>query len=157
MSQSLLIVLVVVPCEGRYLLVEERDGSFFLPAGKVEPGENLIAAAVRETAEEAGVLIGLRGLLGFDHSSTDGVRQKLRFTFVGYPGSVGEPKRVPDHHSRGAAWFTKSQIQALHLRHTEVLTWIDRYEQATSLLPCAAYHPLDLGEAARSWTAKLGA
>jgi hypothetical protein len=49
------------------------------------------------TAEEAGVLIGLRGLLGFDHSSADGSRQKLRFAFVGYPGILGEPKRVPDH------------------------------------------------------------
>ena len=156
MTPTLLIVLVVVPHEDRYLMVEERDGSFFLPAGKVEPGENLIAAAVRETAEEAGVLIGLRGLLGFDHSSVDGSRQKLRFTFVGYPGMLGEPKRVPDHHSRGAGWFTKSQIQALPLRHPEVLTWIERYEHATTLLPCAAYEPLELGAAPRRWTASVG-
>jgi phosphatase NudJ len=156
MSQTLLIVLVVVPHEGRYLMVEERDGSFFLPAGKVEPGENLIAAAVRETAEEAGVLIGLRGLLGFDHSAA-GSLQKLRFTFVGYPGILGEPKRVPDHHSRGAAWFNKAQIQALPLRHPEVLTWIERYEHATTLLPCAAYEPLELGAAPRRWTANVSA
>lgn len=154
MSETILVVLVVVPHEGRYLLVEERDGTFFLPAGKVEPGENLIAAAVRETAEEAGMLIGLRGMLGFDHSVVDGHHKKLRFAFVGYPG-MGEPKRTADHHSRSAGWFTKSEIQELPLRHPEVLTWIERYERATALLPCAAYEPLERGAVPRTWTAVI--
>lgn len=156
MSQTTLVVLVVVPHEGKYLLVEERDGTFYLPAGRVEPGENLIAAAVRETAEEAGMLIGLRGLLGFDHFIVDGVHAKLRFAFVGSPGALGEPKRVPDHHSRGAAWFTKAQIQELPLRDPEVLTWIERYEQASTLLPCAAYEPLERSALAKQPSALRG-
>ncbi|HVJ17774.1 MAG TPA: NUDIX domain-containing protein [Polyangiaceae bacterium] len=157
MSDSILVVLVVVPHEGRYLIVEERNGAFFLPAGKVEPGENLIAAAVRETAEEAGILIGLRGLLGFDHSHSpaNGGTTKLRFAFVGYPAILAEPKREADHHSRGAGWFTRSEIQKLPLRHPEVLTWIERHERGTPLLPCAAYEPLGLGPPPRSWSATL--
>lgn len=149
MSGIVLVVLVVVPHEGRYLIVEERDGTFFLPAGKVEPGENLVAAAVRETAEEAGVLVGLRGLLGFDHSCADGQHRKLRFAFVGYPALWGEPKRVPDQHSRGATWLSKAELQSLPLRHPEVLTWIERYEHASALLPCSAYEPLEHGTAPR--------
>jgi len=136
-----LVVLVVVPQDGKYLLVEECDGTFCLPAGRVEPGEDLIAAAVRETAEEAGIMIGLRGLLGFDHSFA-----RLRFIFVGDPAILGMPKRVPDHHSRGAGWFTKAEAQTLRLRHQEVISWIERYEQGTPLLPCAAYEPLGLAE-----------
>lgn len=152
MNGLTLVVLVVVPHDGRYLIVQERDGTFFLPAGKVEPGENLIAAAVRETAEEAGLLIGLKGILGFDHAF-DGQRTKLRFTFVGYPAILGEPKREADQHSRGAAWFSKAEIEALPLRDPEVLTWIERYERATTLLPCAAYEPVGLAGAPREWTA----
>jgi 8-oxo-dGTP pyrophosphatase MutT (NUDIX family) len=155
MSHTILVVLVVVPQNGRYLLVEERDGTFFLPAGKVEPGENLIAAAVRETAEEAGMMIGLRGILGFDHTRTSEGRTKLRFAFVGYPAIPATPKCEPDCHSRGAGWFTKAEIQHLPLRHPEVLTWIERHERATALLPCAAYEPLGLGARPPTWSARI--
>ncbi len=137
MIPTTLVVLVVVPHQGRFLLVEERDGTFYLPAGKVEPGENLIAAAVRETAEEAGVAIGLRGLLGVDHTWLDG-RAKLRFVFVGYLAILTPTKSRPDHHSRGARWASKAELQALPLRHREVLTWIERSESGTPLLPCAS-------------------
>ena len=131
-----LFALVVVPYEGRYLVVEERDGTFYLPAGRVEPGENLIAAAVRETMEEAGAMIGLRGFLGIDHAP-----EKMRFVFVGYLALVQALKRTVDHHSRGARWATKAEIAELPLRHSEVLTWIDRYENAKAFMPCDAYHP----------------
>lgn len=149
MSELVLVVLVVVPHEGKYLLVEERDGTFYLPAGRVEPGENLLAAAVRETAEEAGIVVGLRGILGFDHADS-GTSAKMRFAFVGYPAVVGEPKRVSDDHSRGAGWFTKAEVRRLPLRHPEVLTWIERFEAGAPLLPCAAYEPLGLGVAPRA-------
>ena len=38
MSPTTLVVLGVVHHEGRYLIVEERDGTFVLPAGRVERG-----------------------------------------------------------------------------------------------------------------------
>lgn len=131
-----LVVLAIVPNEGKYLLVEERDGTFFLPAGRVEPGEDLLTAAVRETVEEAGIDIALQGLLGFDHSYA-----KMRFAFVGLP-LRGTPKRQADHHSRGAGWFTKDEARKLPLRHHEVFTWIERYERGMPLLPCSAYYAL---------------
>lgn len=143
MVPTCLIVLAVVPHDGRYLAVQERDGTFYLPAGRVDPGENLMAAAIRETAEEAGTMIGLRGLLGIDHEWCAATRRmRLRFVFVGYPAVMAPPKRHVDKHSRGAAWVTKTELAALPLRHPEVITWIDRYEAAAPLLPCTAYHPL---------------
>lgn len=154
MSHTVLVVLVVVPHAGKYLIVEERDGTFFLPAGKVEPGENLMAAAVRETAEEAGMLVGLRGLLGFDHSQFSDGTTKMRFAFVGYP-ALGAPKQVADQHSRGAGWFTKLEVEHLPLRHLEVLTWIERYELGTPLLPCTAYQPLEMEMSPPNWDARL--
>jgi 8-oxo-dGTP pyrophosphatase MutT (NUDIX family) len=104
--------------------------------------ENLMAAIVRETAEEAGVLIGLTGILGFDQDwAPDGSATRLRFVFVGYQGIAGPPKTTPDRHSRGAAWLTKAELAARRLRDPEVLTWIERHESHATLLPCASYRP----------------
>jgi phosphatase NudJ len=156
MASTGLVVLVVVPHDGRYLVVQELDGTYYLPAGKVETGEDLIAAAVRETAEEAGVLIGLRGLLGFDHEWHEASsRTRLRFVFVGYLGAETPPKSRPDKHTLRALWVTKGQLREMPLRHPEVLTWIERYEEARALLPCAAYECYGM-TSARAWSAPLG-
>ncbi len=155
MIPTTLVVLVVVPHHehrGRYLVVEERDRTFYLPAGRVEPGESLLAAAIRETLEEAGITITLRGLLGFEHESSPAfgasgtsARMRLRFTFVGDQAVAGPPKRHADRHTRGAAWCTKEELAQLPLRHPEVLSWIARYESGAPLLPCAAYAPYGMG------------
>lgn len=139
-----LFVLAVVPFDpnerpARYLVVEERDGTFYLPAGRVEPGENLVAAVVRETIEEANQLIGVLGLLAFDHDLLGPDRFRMRFVFVGYRGVVLPPKSKPDQHSRGAAYRTRAEIAELPLRHREVLDHIDAYESARPLLPTRCY------------------
>ncbi len=151
MKAASLFVLAVVPFEftrgprgrggsspARYLVVEERDGTFYLPAGKVEPGENLVAAVVRETIEEAKQLVGVLGLLAVDHVDT-GDRLKLRFVFACYRGVVLPTKSEPDHHSRGAAYLTRAEIARLPLRHPEVLHFIDAYESERALMPTGAY------------------
>jgi phosphatase NudJ len=136
--KTTLVALVVVPRNGRYLIVEERDGSWYLPAGRVEPGESLTAAAARETIEEAGVQIELEGLLGMDHQWAAG-RTRLRFAFVARAVGAADPKSTPDEHTRSARWASKSEIATLPLRDPEVLTWIERYERASALLPIASY------------------
>ena len=51
--------------EGRLLLVRRRDsGVWELPGGRVDVGETAVDAAVRETAEEAGVRVLVTGILG---------------------------------------------------------------------------------------------
>jgi 8-oxo-dGTP pyrophosphatase MutT (NUDIX family) len=157
MTLTTLVVLVVVPHEGRYLVVEERDGTFYLPAGRVEPGENLIAAAVRETAEEAGIMIGLRGIVGVDHewSPLAPPRAKLRFVFAGFPALLTSPKTRPDGHSRGARWVRKEELGGMPLRHPEVIAWIDRFERAETLLPCESYTWMGPSNGP-PWSARLG-
>mgnify|MGYP001546705899 CR=1 FL=1 len=93
--QMSLFVLAVVPFHpderpARYLVVQERDGTFYLPAGRVEPGENLIAAIVRETSEEAQQLVGVLGLLGFDHEPG-----RMRFVWACYRAVARRPSRSP--------------------------------------------------------------
>jgi 8-oxo-dGTP pyrophosphatase MutT (NUDIX family) len=152
-----MFVLAVVPFHyphpteepSRYLVIQERDGSFYLPAGRVEPGENLVAAVVRETIEEAKQLIGVLGLLAVDHELyADRVR--LRFVFVGYRGVVLPTKSEPDHHSLGAAYLTRAEISKLRLRHPEVLSLIDAYESGQPLMPTKAYGFASVRQAAAS-------
>lgn len=62
-------VATVVERDGLYLLVEERDKTsgalvFNQPAGHLEDGESITAAALRETMEETGWQVELLGVLG---------------------------------------------------------------------------------------------
>ena len=58
-------VLVAVRLGRRFLLVREakHGARWYLPAGRVEPGESLVAAAERETLEEAGIPISVDGIV----------------------------------------------------------------------------------------------
>jgi len=64
--------VVVVRRADRFLLVRERKHgqTWYLPAGRVEPGETLSAAACRETMQEAGIAITLTGVLRIGLPST---------------------------------------------------------------------------------------
>jgi len=125
---AILFSLVVVRENDRYVLVEERelDGgtAWYLPAGGVKPGEDFLAAAVRETQEEAGILIEPLGLLGADQVVTeDGQTTKIRMVFLGKMVG-GSLKTTPDKESLRAAWFRPDELPSLRLRDDEVIEWI---------------------------------
>lgn len=131
-------VLVVARHEERFLVVQERDGTWYLPAGRVEPAENFVAAAVRETLEEASQLVGLHGIVGIDHSWHDG-RARLRVVFSAYRAVLLAAKQVPDNHTLQAAWLPREVIANLPLRDREVLRWIDEVRLGCPLLPTERY------------------
>jgi 8-oxo-dGTP diphosphatase len=57
--------VVVRGTADRLLLVRRCDsGAWELPGGRVDIGESVVEAAVRETAEEAGVRVTVTGLVG---------------------------------------------------------------------------------------------
>jgi ADP-ribose pyrophosphatase YjhB (NUDIX family) len=126
--------LVVVRKGDRFLLVEEKDGEWFLPAGRVEMGERITDAAIRETLEEAGVAVTLEGILRIEHSPRkDGAR--LRVFFVARPSDDRPPKSVPDSESRGARWFTLGEARGLRLRSTEVVEKLERLARGEPVAP----------------------
>ena len=49
------VLYTVLDGERRYVLVREKNGSYGLPKGHVEPGETLAQTALREIREETGV------------------------------------------------------------------------------------------------------
>lgn len=79
-------VLAVVARDDRVLLVRRANppdqGRWGFPGGRIEPGETLAAAALRELAEETGVLAeGGEVLTAFD-SLHDGADGRLAYHYV---------------------------------------------------------------------------
>jgi 8-oxo-dGTP pyrophosphatase MutT (NUDIX family) len=113
--------LVVVQRGQHFLLVHERkhEQLWYLPAGRAEPGEDLIAAACREALEETGISIRLTGIVRIEHSPRpDSAR--VRVIFVGEPINDAQPKSIPDEESLGAAWVTLDELGRYPLRGREV-------------------------------------
>ena len=85
-------VATVVEKDDKYLLVEERSNGALVinqPAGHLDPGENLVQAAVRETLEETRYHFLPRALQGVYRytPAAAGEVTYLRFLFR---GEVGE-------------------------------------------------------------------
>jgi phosphatase NudJ len=114
--------VVVVRKGDRFLLVHERKHGqlWYLPAGRVEPGESFFDAAVRETLEETGVPVRLDGLLRVEHSPSSMGSMRCRVLFTASPIDDRPPRTVPDEESLGAAWVTLADLDHYPLRGDEV-------------------------------------
>ncbi|MGL5132311.1 MAG: NUDIX hydrolase [Planktothrix sp.] len=131
-----LFVVVVVRSDNRFLLIQEvkRNSPWYFPAGRVEPGETFMAAAKRETLEEAGIPIILEGILKIKHVPHINEQSRLGVFFLARPEDHTPPKSQPDHESLGAKWFTLKELEELPLRTelvksiiSEVLTQVEVY------------------------------
>jgi phosphatase NudJ len=113
--------LTVVRRGDEFLLVHEaKHGQlWYLPAGRVEPGETFAAAAVRETLEEAGIPVRIVGVLRVEHSPGP-TASRLRVVFLAEPADDTPPNSVPDDESLEAAWVSLDRLSEYPLRGTEV-------------------------------------
>ena len=110
-------VATVIQRDGKYLMVEERDKNsgelvFNQPAGHLENGETLTAAALRETLEETGWLVELQGVLGIALYTAPGNGiTYYRTTFLAKPLRLVEnPELDPDIHA--VHWLDYESIRA---------------------------------------------
>ena len=122
-------VACVVPQDGKFLLVEEDvKGRRVLnqPAGHLEAGESLPAAALRETREETGWDVELTHLVGvYQWANDDGAF--LRFTFAARP-LRHDPTRSLDAGIVRAVWMTRETIAASrNLRSPMVLRGVEDF------------------------------
>ena len=133
-------VLVVVRQENRFLLVHERkhEQKWYLPAGRVEPRETFIQAALRETLEETSVPVTIEGILKIQHTPMFDGTTRVRVFMIAHPQDDTPPKSVPDEESLGAAWMTLEEMQQIPLRGEEVL---QIFEYVANDAPI---YPLDL-------------
>ncbi len=116
-------VLVVARYKDHFLMVHERRHGqrWYLPAGRVEPGEDLVAAAERETLEETGVRVSVHGVVRVEHQPRHDGTARVRVLFTAVPvDEEPTPKTVGDEHSLEAAWVSLEQISQLPLRGDDV-------------------------------------
>jgi phosphatase NudJ len=113
--------LVVVRDGDRFLVLREvKHGQlWYLPAGRVEPGEALAEAALRETLEETGVRIVLDGILKVQHTP-GAAGARVRAIFLAHPAGDHTPRTTPNEHSLEARWVTLDELDDLPLRGDEV-------------------------------------
>ena len=135
-------VVIARDSRGRFLLVHERKhgGGWYFPAGRVEPGETLAQAAVRETREEAGIDVELTGIYRIEHSViSSGAR--MRVLYGARPADDTPPKSQPDEDTLGAAWVDLAELDRLPLRGAEVRYVLQEIAQGAPLYPMTLITP----------------
>ncbi|KGE03506.1 NUDIX domain-containing protein [Pseudohaliea rubra] len=137
-------VATVVFDGSRYLLVEERDKAtgelvFNQPAGHLEPGEGLAAAARREVREETAWEVVLTGVIGVSlYTPPAGAPSFLRTTFLASPVTHRASDEI-DADITAVHWLRYEEIleRSAKLRSPLVLAALERHR-------AGAIHPLDL-------------
>ena len=129
-----LTAATVVADNDCYLVVKETiDGCQVInqPAGHVIPGEDIIAAAVRETLEETGWVVRPFGFLGFTtyRSKSNGITY-YRASFCAEPIRK-DPSQTIDDQIDEILWLSISEIYESQtiLRSPMVSDTIEQYEK----------------------------
>ena len=147
-SPTVNVAIVIVPMPGgKFIFVEEVKeackGLWSLPGGVVEKGESIADAAVREVAEEAGVVVEPTGILRVEHQRfvTDQATPYERFRFIVVARYLsGVLKKTADAESGRADVFTFQDAESLPFRPGYDLTWLQRMNGGAPLMPIDSYH-----------------
>lgn len=129
--------LAVVRLGHRYLLVHERKHGqgWYLPAGRVEQGETIIDAAVRETMEEAGIPIVCEGIVRIEHTPSQDGDSRVRVFVLARPQDDTPPKSIADSESLGASWVSPSELSGYRLRGAEVRDVLEHVSRGGAVAP----------------------
>jgi len=135
-----LTVAAIIERNGRFLMVEEMDGSSLRvlnqPAGHVDPGEPILDAVRREVKEETGLVFTPTSLVGIYQLQAKNGKDYCRICFR---GSVPEDAvaRPEDADILACHWLTREELAKAPLRSKLVLQCL---EEALS----GAAYPLTL-------------
>jgi len=111
-AQVYVVAGVVLTRDGKILLVQEKKpqayGKWNLPAGHVDEGETIEAAAVREAKEETGFDVVLDRALPVIHSA---IAKPVLHAFAAH--ITGGELNFPPDELLGAQWFTPAQVRSM--------------------------------------------
>ena len=113
---SFVDVLLILVRDGHVLLAERSgtgyaDGQWNLPSGKLEEGEDLVAAVMREAREEIDLGLSRADLVmatSVHYLSPEG-RARVGFFFHA-PRWRGEPRNAEPHKCARIQWFPLDQL-----------------------------------------------
>lgn len=131
MAHTYIVCGVVIKQNGKYLLVQEKQpkvyGMWNLPGGRVDEGESLEQAAVREAKEEVGYDVSLGDKIQVLHASVDKpVLHAYQATIIG--GKL----KFPKNEILDAKWFSTEEIRSMknQLRNIDyILGSIEKLEE----------------------------
>ncbi|HEX7056932.1 MAG TPA: NUDIX hydrolase [Bacilli bacterium] len=102
----------------RILLIQDRFGNMTLPKGKLEHGETMEAAALREIREETGIVGRIVAPLAtvayqFDHAERGRVDKEVHYFLVEAVQGEIQPQLAE---IRAVAWFSVKEAQQQQLK-----------------------------------------
>ena len=103
----------IIERDGTYLMVQEKKpkvyGQWNVPAGYVDKGEDVEAAAIREVKEESGYDVELDGLIDLYHDNTD---EPLRHAYRAH--IIGGELKAQESEILDAQWLAYDDIKKLN-------------------------------------------
>lgn len=125
---SYIVAAVLINDQGEVLMMQEAKstcaGQWYLPAGRMEPGEDIAEAAQREVLEETGLHFQLTTLLMAESAGGSWYRYVVTGEVTG--GRLKTPADA-DKESLQAKWI--SDLGELSLRANDVLTLVEKGRQ----------------------------
>eukprot|EP01083_Nonionella_stella_P298023 1011856_1 len=115
--------------EGKYLAVNEtKNRGWWVPAGYVDPGESFYEGGIRETQEEAGVDVDIKGILRVEYGKDVYGSQssaRMRVIFYAEPKDENQkPKSIADKESLEGRYVTVNEFSKLNkIRGPELMEW----------------------------------
>lgn len=148
-SVTYIVACVIFNENNEVLMMQEAKkscaGKWYLPAGRIEPGEKIVEAAAREVYEETGLNIRVTTLLAVETASGSWVRFVLTGDVLN--GELKTPARA-DKESLQAKWI--KSFDEVILRSNDILTIVELgknyYNKATeatwhkNILPAPKSH-----------------
>ncbi|XP_017880503.1 8-oxo-dGDP phosphatase NUDT18-like isoform X2 [Ceratina calcarata] len=120
-----IVAAVVINKQGEVLMIQEAkascNGKWYLPAGRVEPNENLIDAIKREVLEETGLILKPETLILIECATGSW----FRFVFTGtITGGKMKTLEEANEESLQACWA--KDVNELSLRSHDIISLIER-------------------------------